>query len=154
MMSDYVVISGTVRQGLRIGSGLAERPKMTPYGALNDCIRKQKPFFERSGVPNISQMYNGTINLDISPKKFQITNPDYEVKDCEWHPRLKESFWFVAGEAIFKGQGYEGYIYYPCPSEVKSHPDNLVEILSQKIPDLNYGDSLIFRTSNNKVQLY
>lgn len=149
-----IVIEGVIKKGLRIASGLSKNPKKGSRGlVLNNTIFLQKPFFEKAGIPNIIRMHNGTINIDISPKKFKILEKDHEVT-CEWLPDVKETFWFVKGVVEFKDSKYEGYMYYPCPSPIKSHQDNVVEVLTEKIPDLNYGDSLIFRTSNNKVQLY
>lgn len=149
-----IVIEGVIKKGLRIASGLSKNPKKDSRGiVLNNTIFLQKPFFKKAGIPKITKIHNGTINIDISPKKIKILEKDHEVT-CEWLPGVKETFWFVKGVVEFKGSKYEGYMYYPCPSPIKSHQDNVVEVLTEKIPDLNYGDVLSFVTSEKKVRIY
>ena len=97
-------------------------------------------------------MYNGTINVDISPFKFKILVPDYEIT-CEWFKGLTETFWLVTAHIVYDGKRYEGYIYYPCPSDVKSHNDDTVELLTQKIPGVAYGNEIIVRVPEGKIKL-
>jgi len=141
-----MTLEGIVSKGLGIASGLHTDPKT----GLTDTISKQKRYFEESNIPNITGVYNGTINLDISPKKFEITYPDYEVT-CTWDEGVTETFWFVDVFIDFNNTTYKGYIYYPCPSEIKAHNDDIVELLAEEIPDLNYGDTLSIRVSSNRV---
>ncbi len=143
-----IILKGRVKKGYRIASGLNSDPALR----LNNTIYLQKPFFEKALIPNISKTYNGTINLDISPSKFKILQPDYEVT-CEWIDGVTETFWFVGTLINFKKKKYRGYIYYPCPSKVKSHDDDVVELLTKKIPDLHYRDSLIILVPAKKIKL-
>lgn len=143
-----IVLKGRVVRGYGIASGLNPDPTLK----LNNTIYLQKPFFEKARIPNISKMYNGTINLDISPQEFKIIQPDYEVT-CEWIKDVTETFWFVKTIIDFKSKKYQAYVYYPCPSEVKSHKDNIVELLTQKMPDLNYGQLLSIQVSEEKIRL-
>lgn len=145
---ENIVITGKVKQGLRIASG----SNLDPTLKLNNTIYLQKPFFEKAHIPNISEFYNGTINLDISPNKFKILQPDYEVT-CEWIDGVTETFWFVEVSINFKNKKYQGYIYYPCPSKVKSHNDDTIELLSKKIPDLHYDDLISIEVSISKIKL-
>ncbi len=143
-----IILSGYIKEGLRIASGLNPDPNLK----LNNTISLQKPFFRKAGIPRIGECHNGTINLDIYPQKLQIIQPDYEVT-CEWVEGVTETFWFVEVLIDYEGSAYEGYIYYPCPSPVKNHDDNIVELLSYKIPRISYGDKITIRTLDHKIKL-
>ncbi len=143
-----IILKGKIVKGYRIASGLNPDPALK----LNNTIFLQKPFFEKAGIPGISEMYNGTINFDISPQEFKIIKPDYEVT-CEWVKDVIETFWLVETLIEFKNEKYPGYIYYPCPSAVKNHKDNIVELLTQKIPNLDYGEPLSLQVSDQKIKL-
>lgn len=143
-----IILLGKVKEGLRIASGQNPDPALK----LNNTIFKQKPFFIKNGVDKIENCYNGTVNLDISPHHFKILKPDYEIT-CEWSPGTIETFWLVRADIIFKERTYSGYIYYPCPSLVKSHKDNIVELLAPQIESLEYGDRCCVKVSADKVKL-
>ena len=142
-----VILSGYVKEGLGIASGLNPDPNLE----LNNTISLQKPFFERAGIPRIHKYHNGTINIDISPKEFKILKPHFEVT-CEWFPGVTETFWLVDVVIEFKNARYPAYIYYPCPSPVKSHDDTVVELLTERIEGLKYGDSLIVQAPSQHIQ--
>ena len=146
---EKIILSGKIKEGLRIASGVNPDKSLK----LNNTIYLQKPFFEKAQIPNISEFYNGTINLDISPNKFKILQPDYEVT-CEWIDGVTETFWFVEVLINFKNKKYQGYIYYPCPSPVKSHKDDTIELLTSKIKNLKYGDRLTVRVKADKVKVF
>lgn len=147
-----VILRGKVKKGLRIASGLNPDPPVKLGMKLNDTITLQKPFFEEAGVIGVSEMYSGTINVDISPNTFEILKPDYEIT-CEWFEGLTETFWLVGAFINYDDKEYKGYIYYPCPSEVKSHDDDVVELLTTKIPGVNYGDAISVKVSGDKIRL-
>lgn len=141
-----IILQGHVKKGHRIASGL--NPDRTL--ALNNTIFLQKPFFEKAFIPNISKVYNGTINIDIAPKKFKIIKPDYEVT-CEWIEGVVETFWLVNVKVCFMKLYYNGYIYYPCTSEIKSHDDDVVELLIVKISNLQYGEEIMVYVPAKKI---
>lgn len=146
------VLRGKVKHGLRIASGLNPDPPVKLGMKLNNTIALQKPFFEKAGVEGIFEMYNGTINVDISPCKFKILDPDYRVT-CNWFEELTETFWFVRVSIGYEGKDYQGYIYYPCPSDVKSHDDDTVELLSPKIPGVAYGKEITTLVPSGKIRV-
>ncbi len=150
-MSDCLTLEGEVVRGKRITSG----QRVDPETGLTDTIRKQKPYFAERGVKGIEDMYNGTVNMDISPREFRITEPDYELLDIPWSDKLPEpeSFWLVHASTEYQDRDYEGYIYYPLPSEVKSHSNNIVEMLFPFIEGLEYGDELRVEVDSDKVEL-
>ena len=145
-----ILLKGRVKHGLRIASGLNPDPPIKLGMKLNNTIALQKPFFEQAGVEGISEMYNGTVNVDISPLKFEILKPDYEVT-CTWFEELAETFWFVRVLIKYEGKEYAGYIYYPCPSRVKSHDDDTVELLTKKIPGMAYGKDIAILVPGGKI---
>ncbi len=138
-------INGIIIQGLRSASGL------NGHGG-NGTIAKQKPFFELAGVKRVGSWYNGTINVDISPKEFKILKPDHIVT-CEWLPNITETFWLVNVELKHNNKFYPSYIYYPCPSEVKAHPDTTIEIITEHIQSLNYGDEVTIIIEDGSIEI-
>jgi hypothetical protein len=141
---------GIIIEGLRIASGQNPNPPIKLGMTLNNTIALQKPHFHKAGVPNILDMFNGTINVNIAPQQFQITQPDHEVT-CTWFENFTETFWLVRAHIVHQDTTQRGYLYYPCPSEVKSHKDTTMEILTGYIPRVSYGDSVKIYMSNKKV---
>ena len=147
-MNYDLTISGRIIKGLQIASGTNPDPSLE----LNNTIFLQKPFFEKAGILHMQNIFNGTINVDISPNLFKIISPDHEVT-CVWVKNVTETFWLVRTIISYNSNSHEGYIYYPCPSPVKSHEDNIIELLSEKIPAIEYSKPLSIRVSSQKIQL-
>jgi len=143
-------ISGIVIRGHRIASGLNDLPKTEP---INDTIRKQKPFFKMAGIPGIADVFNGTINVDISPLVFTILRPNYEA-ECEWERGFNERFWFVETSLTHNTQDYRGYVYYPCPGPLKKHvTNNVLEVLAPPIEGLKYGDAIRLGYDSERLRI-
>ena len=149
-------IEGIVIQGKGIASG----KNVDPETGLTNTIALQKPFFERAGVKKISDVFEGTINMDISPKEFHIDVPDKIVKDVTWDKDTTESFQFVEVTIVYpleeeNKREYPGYIYYPMVSEerpkLKSHPDTRIELLASKIEGLTYGKEIAIFVPDGKI---
>jgi len=123
-MQNITEISGIVDRGLRHSSGYDENGKAFRfYGSNVGSIKSQRSFFEKI-IPEFSEIYNGSINVSIHPKRFDIVEFDYEI-NCKWDPnRRAENFWFVNTAIIHKNNSYKGYVYYPCPSEWKKRKEN------------------------------
>ena len=132
--------------GLKAASGYRENENPN----LTGTISKQRKFFVSAGVKRAESWHAGTINLDISPKEFEILKSDYTVT-AEWSPGTVETFWLVNITLEHKERTYPAYIYYPCQSDVKAHPDTLIEIVAEKIEDLNYGDLVTIKIPNQQV---
>lgn len=136
-MNKRVVVSGKLVKGYRVAS----QPSTDyPYGT----IEKQKPIFKKLGL-NLDEMYNGTLNISISPNTFEIVSPEYTFEKVEWtdlHP--PETFSFSKCTVKFKGSSYDGWVYYPHPETKKRHYQDVskIEILSAPIPAIKYGDKL------------
>jgi hypothetical protein len=142
------VLYGEVVRGGRYASGLhePERPNETGTIAL------QRPFLLSAGVERAGELYVGTINISIAPKEIEIMEPDYMVAS-EWLPGVFETFWLVEITLVFRGKRYPAYLYYPCPSELKAHPDSTIEVLTEKIEGLAYGEAACLQIPQGKVAL-
>lgn len=139
-------IEGTIKRGLQIASGTNPDRSLR----LNNTIALQRPFFKEHTLPGVDQLHNGTINVDISPREFRITKPAYEIT-CTWFEDVTETFWFVPVQIEYGHVRTTGYIYYPCPSAIKSHPDTLVELLAPFVPGIVYGNPIAFLVSQEHL---
>ncbi len=148
MTGETMMLRGEVVRGLRAASGLRSNEKTD----LPGTITLQRPFFTSAGVKRAEDWYTGTINITIFPNEFEITKPDYAVT-AEWTLGVIETFWLVDITIEHNGKTYPAYVYYPYPSEVKAHPDTLIEILAQKIPDLHYGDVAAIRFQTGRMSI-
>jgi hypothetical protein len=143
-----MMLSGEVARGGRYASGLhePERPNETGTIAL------QRSWFVAAGVESAKDWFTGTINIAIAPNEFMIMDADYIVL-AEWLPGVFEKFLLVGVMLRFKNKLYPAHIYYPCPSDLKAHPDSIVEVLAREIPDLHYGDTASVLVPDGKVIL-
>lgn len=135
MRPGIVSVRGIVVRGYRVAS---QKSKDYPYGTID----KQKPVFKNLGL-DLERFYSGTLNISIAPYTFAMVHPEYTFRQVAWtdlHP--PEDFSFSRCGVIFKGEAYEGVVYYPHPETKKRHFEDasILEVLTVHIPDLNYGD--------------
>ena len=134
------------------GHQVASRPsKDYPYSSLE----KQKPYFKALGL-DLSEFFNGTLNISITPLTFEMIAPEFTFPLIEWtnlHP--PETFSFSRCRVIFEGKEYPGWVYYPHPETKKNHFQNpsLVEVIAVEIPQLQYGDSLAVELNLNEIKV-
>ena len=148
-MSTEVAVVGKLIKGYRVAS---QPSKDYPYGT----IEKQKPFFKKLGL-NLDNMYNGTLNISISPNTFEMVRPEYTFENVEWtdlHP--PETFSFSKCTIKFRGKNYEGWVYYPHPETKKRHfqDQSKIEILSQPIPDIKYDDVVVILLNADEISIH
>ncbi|MBF2758805.1 MAG: hypothetical protein ISN28_00830 [Ectothiorhodospiraceae bacterium AqS1] len=119
------------------------------YQEFGGSIARQKPYFLDRGL-DLRGYFNGTLNADISPKRFSIRRPFATVRDIEWHPSMPaEHFSFARARIEFGGQSVHGLVYYPHPETklayVDPTPDTLIELLAPPlegaIDGKGYGQS-------------
>ena len=142
-------VTGAVVQGHQVASGRAiDSPY--PHGS----ILMQKPFFRLSGL-DLERYHSATINLDISPFHFTIIKPDYHFAQVAWTDGIVEDFSFVQCEIMVDKTRYSAMIYYPHPETKPAHlhDTSTLEVLSEYISDLNYGDEIQVIVDSNKVEL-
>ena len=133
----WETIHGIILPGYRVASGPS---KDYPYGTLD----RQRPFFKSRGL-DLSNFFNGTLNIDISPHEFKLIKPEFTFQHVEWtdlHP--PEHFSFSRCRVIFKEVEYDGWIYYPHPETKLRHFQNpsLLEVIAMEIPGIKYRDEL------------
>ena len=143
------VISGTIVAGYRVASGPS---KDYPYGTLE----KQIPLFKQRGL-NLEQFHPGTLNVSIAPATFEMVNPEYTFRQVAWtdlHP--PEDFSFSRCTVRFKGVRYTSYVYYPHPETKKRHFESasLIEIMSEYIPEIQYGDQVELELNANEIRIH
>jgi len=133
----WTLVHGKLAQGYRVASGPS---KDYPYGALD----RQRPIFAARGL-DLSSYFNGTLNIDISPRTFKLIKPEFTIHNVEWtdlHP--PEHFSFSRCKVIFKEVEYDGWVYYPHPETKLRHFQNpsLLEVIAMPIPEIQYEDEL------------
>ena len=131
------LIHGILAQGYHVASGPSAD---YPYGALD----RQRPLFKARGF-DLSNYFNGTLNIDISPTTFVMQKPAYTFQHVEWtdlHP--PEHFSFSRCKVTFKEVEYDGWVYYPHPETKLRNFQNpsLLEVIALPIPEIKYGDVL------------
>lgn len=136
-MTEWISLAGVLVQGYRVASGPS---KDYPYGALD----RQRPIFAARGL-DLSGYFNGTLNIDISPRTFKLIKPEFTFHNVEWtdlHP--PEHFSFSRCRIIFRDIEYDGWVYYPHPETKLRHFQNpsLLEAIAMEIPGINYRDEL------------
>jgi hypothetical protein len=137
MKTEWITVKGKIVHGYRVASGPS---KDYPYGT----IEKQRPIFKSLGL-DLGDCFNGTLNIDIRPKKFEIVKPQHTFEQVTWtdlHP--PETFSFSRCQVIYRGQSYDGWVYYPHPETKRQHFQNpsLLEVIALPIPNISYGDDV------------
>ncbi len=145
-MTKWTIVHGIIVQGYRVASGPS---KDYPYGALD----RQRPIFAERGL-DLSRYFNGTLNIDIRPRAFQMSKPQFTFHAVEWtdlHP--PEHFSFSRCRVIFKEAEYDGWVYYPHPETKLRHFQNpsLLEVIAMPIPRLQYGDEVDVMVNTEEI---
>lgn len=144
------MIKGVVTKGDRIASG---KSNDNPYP--KGSIELQAPIFNKRGL-NISNLYKGTVNVDISPLEFNILSSDYTFPQVRWVDNYPpETFSFVECAVQYAGRRYDGYIYYPHPETKIGHfkSNATVEIVLPYIDGLTYGDNVDIELDLQKIEI-
>lgn len=136
-MTEWFPVHGIVARGYRVASGPSAD---YPYGALD----RQRPIFASRGL-DLSGYFNGTLNVDIRPHRFQVLKPEYTFRNVAWtdmHP--PEHFSFSRCRVMYKDVAYEGWVYYPHPeTKIRNFQNpSLLEVIATPIPGLQYGDEM------------
>jgi hypothetical protein len=141
-------ISGILLQGYRVASSPS---KDYPYGTLE----KQRPFFAAQGL-DLSQYFNGTLNIDIRPFEFKPRRPRFTFHHVAWtdlHP--PEHFSFSRCTVVFRQADYDGWVYYPHPETKLRHFQNpsLLEVIALPIADIQYGDHVDVHVNEEELEI-
>ena len=150
MKLESIVVSGIIKPGHQVASGLAED---SPYS--EGTIAMQLPHFQKLGL-DLSDYFLGTLNIDITPQKFKILNPQYTFLLVKWHPDYPaETFSFSSCQVIFNNIEHQGLIYYPHPETKIGHfqADSVLEAIAPPIPEIKYGDAVELRVNSLEIAI-
>lgn len=144
----WTSVHGVLAEGYRVASGPSS---YYPYGALE----RQKPIFKERGL-DLSEYFNGTLNVDIRPYEFKLIKPEFTFRNVEWtdlHP--PEHFSFSQCRVLFGGAVYEGWVYYPHPETKKRNFQNpsLLEVITRQIPEIRYDDRLEVQVHPGRIEV-
>ena len=147
-MTQWTLVHGKLAQGYRVASGPSAD---YPYGALD----RQRPLFAARGL-DLSATFNGSLNVDISPRTFKMMKPQYTFPLVEWtdlHP--PETFSFSRCKVIYREVEYDGWVYYPHPETKRRNFQNpsLVEVIATAIPGIRYGDELDLMLNPDEIEV-
>ena len=146
-----MIISSKVVRGHGVASGMSNDPRY-PKGTLD----LQWPYFLNAGLP-LDNLYKGTINVDVSPYSFQVLRPSFKLSNIKWSPHIPpENFFFFHVILQYRHKHYQGLIYMPDPTTKPEHyqPNNVLELLMPRIPDLNYGVAIHLDVDDTKLKFY
>ena len=150
MNENWMKVSGVVDRGHGVASGQSSD---SPYP--DGSIRMQIPLFKKLGL-DLTPYHAATLNVSIKPFRFTVIKPEYTFRNIEWtkkHP--PEHFSFSRCRLIFRDISYDGWVYYPHPETKVKHfqKDDMLEIITQRIPDLDYGNELEVFINPKEIQL-
>lgn len=137
MIIQWTSVRGVLVRGYRVASGPSAD---YPYGTLE----RQRPIFKERGL-DLSDYFNGTLNIDIHPITFKMMKPEFTFYNVEWtdlHP--PEDFSFSQCKVILREIEYAGWVYYPHPeTKIRNFQNpSLLEVIAKPIPVIKYGDEV------------
>ena len=147
-MREWRTVAGIVVEGYHVASGPS---KDYPYGALD----RQRPIFRSRGL-DLAGYFNGTLNIDISPRTFRLVRPEFTFRQVEWtdlHP--PEDFSFSRCLVVSTGVDYDGWVYYPHPeTKVRNFQNpSLLEVIARPIPSVHYGDGVELKLNGAQIEV-
>lgn len=144
------IASAIVLKGHGVASG---RAFDSPYP--KGTIEMQKPYFFKRGL-DLSHMHAGTLNLLIEGSTFELFNPQLTFKSITWAEGFPaEDFSFSPCEIVFERKAYKGFVYFPHPETKIGHfqPANIIEVISEFIPTIKYGDEVTLKYNGNELRI-
>ena len=124
-----------------------------PYA--NGSIAMQRPYFNKQGL-DLSDLHNATLNLSISPKSFELADPEFTFHQIKWTKEFPaEDFSFSPCAILFQGVRYHGYIYYPHPETKINHNHNssVIEVMLPLICDIAYADEVLLLYDDEQLRI-
>jgi hypothetical protein len=150
-MPNWKRIRGTIREGYRVASGLAEDG---PYP--EGTIEMQTPFFLERGL-DLRPYHAATIGVSCAPATFSIDEPEYTFRAVKWSPgHNAEDFSFSRCRVVFEGKTCDGLVYYPHP-ETKighHHDESTLEVIAPFIDGVRYGAGIELEINTEEIKIY
>ena len=150
MATSWITIPGVGTKGYGVASG--SDSTRFPGGT----IRAQLPHFRARGV-DISPYYPGTLNIDITPRRFTIIRPSHTLTDVSWWPGVPaETFSFSQCRILLPTGPIDGMVYYPHPETKPEHhqPPTVIEILVPFIEGLSLGSTVHLQLNSSQVEVH
>jgi hypothetical protein len=138
-----------VKQGYGVASGKA-RDNPYPEGT----IKMQLPYFQVLGL-DLSELFPGTLNVSISPYRFQVKQASYYFPQVKWYASISEDFSFSPISLSFNEQNYSGWLYYPHPETKPAHFQDYstMELILPLIEGISYDDEVIVEVKTTEILL-
>lgn len=150
-MTDCKKVKGIIKKGYGVASGKGGDKRFP-----NGTIEMQKPFFYKKGL-DLEAYFSGTLNISISPHQYSVKQAKYTFKNLKWAEKEPaEDFSFFDCRIHLKNREVkEGLIYYPHPETKPEHfqAADILEIITFKIDNLNYGDEVILEVDNQQIEI-
>ena len=127
---------GVVVAGHGVASGRCKGDQF-PGGAL----ALQQPHFAARGL-DISPYYQGTINVDLAPRRVELVRPQLTFPLVTWLDGYPAETFSFANAAVRHGvSDYPALVFYPHPETKPEHrqPPGVVELLAEFIPGIEPG---------------
>lgn len=148
MSNEWEAIGGIVVKGHRLASGIDGN---SPFG--RGTIELQAQIFRERGL-DLTHCFHGTLNVSIKPWVFEMKAQEPTFRNVKWHENYgPENFFFSACRVIFRGNMYEGWVYYPDPrtKEAHQHDPSCLEIIAPRVPDIAYCDAVIVQVNPQEI---
>lgn len=146
--------SGELTRGHRVASGLNGDARF-PGGT----IAMQMPFFRKLGL-DLSAFHPATLNVSITPLKYETRRARHTFRQVRWHPvEPAEDFSFFDAAILRPGtpdDWVRAFVYRPHPETKPAHfqpPDSLELLASEWIAGLTYGDRLEIRVDPGQLAI-
>lgn len=144
-------VVATVIAGHQVASGANGNPRF-PGGTLH----MQAPFFAALGL-DLSAYHPATLNLSITPARYEVVAPRLTFRQVQWHPtEPAEDFSFFDCRILIPGrEPVSGLIYYPHPETKPEHfqPEGLLEVLAPFIEGIFYGMHVTLEVPGEQMTL-
>lgn len=144
-------VKGKIISGYGVASGKGQDPRY-PEGTL----RMQYPFFKQGGL-DLGGYFLGTINVDISPFRYEIGKPTYFFEAVDWSKHIPpENFYFFNVTLIFEGKSNQGLIYMPGPETKADHEQlsTVLEVILPRVKNIQIGLSVNLEIAEESLRIY
>lgn len=149
-------VKAKIVPGHQVASGRSTKDLRFPGGT----IRMQKPHFKQAGFDMDAffggDFVHGTLNLDISPRKFTIKSPEIFLRAVTWSDITPaENFFLSPAKILFKETAYTALIYIPDPATKPDHfqAPTVIEVIAQTIPGAEYGAEVFLHYAPDAIEI-
>lgn len=137
MNDAWKTVSGIIVEGHQVASRGSEH-------YATGTIEMQISYFIERGL-DLTGYHRGTLNISIAPATMHPASPEFTFRDVNWtdaHP--PEHFSFSRCRIRFRGEIFDGWVYYPHPETKERHFQNpsIVEVIAPRIAGISYGDAV------------